>query len=91
MSSNGGQYSTAYNRFRSLGADPGKKEVIMYVGGLLLSAFLITSGALLISDQETIKSSNPDKSSVLNNTLGSIQVVVGSLVVIYLLFRFFTK
>jgi hypothetical protein len=74
----------------ALGANPVKKEVVMYIGGLVLAAFLITNGALLINDEAIIKDLDNSKTSVLNNTLGSITVVVGSLLVLYLLFRFFT-
>ena len=74
----------------SLGTNPAKKEVITYIGGLILAAFFITSGAFLIQDQTTINSLDSTKSSAINNTLGGIQIVVGSLVVLYLLFKFFT-
>jgi hypothetical protein len=74
----------------ALGTNPAKKEVVMYIGGLLLAAFLITTGALLIKDEKTIDDLDHTKTSDLNKTLAWIQVVIGSLVVLYLLFRFFT-
>jgi len=85
--------SSPYNRYSlaALGTNPAKKEVLTYIGGLILSAFLIATGAFLIQDEATIKGLDSTKTSTMNNTLGSIQVVVGSLVVLYLVFRFFTK
>ena len=74
----------------ALGTNPAKKEVVMYIGGLILAAFLITTGALLIKDEQTINDLDSTKTSDLNKTLAWIQVVIGSLVVLYLLFRFFT-
>ena len=73
-----------------LGENPAKKEVVVYIGGLVLAAFLIANGSLLISGEATIKELDKNKTSVLNNTFGSITVVIGSLLVLYLLFRFFT-
>jgi len=74
-----------------LGDNPSKKEVVLYIGGIVLAAFLITNGALLINDEAIIKDLDKNKTSVLNNTLGSITIVIGSLLVLYLLFRFFTS
>ena len=79
-----------YNRSMAfLGENPAKKEVVVYIGGLVLAAFLITNGAVLINDEKIIKDLDSSKTSALNNTLGSITVVTGSLLVLYLLFRFF--
>jgi len=85
--------ASSYNRYSlaALGTNPAKKEVVVYVGGLILAVFLIVTGSFLIIDEKTIKDLDSTKTSTLNNTFGIIQVVVGSLVVLYLIFRFFTK
>jgi hypothetical protein len=59
--------------------------------GLLVAVGLITTGSLLIADEGIIKDLDASKTSALNNTLGSICIVIGCLMVLYGAFRFFTK
>ena len=85
--------ASAYNRYSlaRLGQDPAKKEIMTYIGGIIIAAFSITSGAFLIDDQRKLTDLDKDKANVTNFWLGSIQVVIGALVVLYLIFRFFTS
>jgi hypothetical protein len=71
--------------------DPAKREVLVYILGILLSGFMIFSGVLLMNDAKKIHDAYPDQGMVLDNTIGIIEVVLGSLVILYLIFRFFTK
>lgn len=62
-------------------------DVMTGIITFVVQATLIASGALLIKAQMKIKEDHPDDSVVLNYTMGSILIVVGSILVLYSIFQ----
>ena len=83
---------TSRMNLRSLGERTyTSKQIMGSFLSMLVAIGLITAGSLLVEAQSIIKELNPDKASDLNNTFGSILIVAGSVLVLYGLFKFFTK
>jgi hypothetical protein len=61
-------------------------DIIKGFIAFIVQVFIIASGSLLINNQLTISEKDPDASTVLNYTVGSILIVVGSLMVLYSIF-----
>ena len=82
--------STAFARSkRFFGVGVKKYDNLDIIKGFLsfvAQVFIIGSGALLINNQIQMSKDDPERSTVLNYTFGSILVVVGSLMVLYSIF-----
>ena len=61
-------------------------DVVKGFFAFVAQVFIITAGALLINNQIEINKYDADKSTVLNYTIGSLLVVIGSLMVLYSIF-----
>jgi hypothetical protein len=78
--------------YRSLGERSySTKQILAAFIGLLTAAGLIAGGAIIIDTQSTLKELDSSKTSDMYNLLASIFIIVGSLMVLYGLFRIFTR
>ena len=78
--------------YRSLGERSySGKQVMMVFFGLLLACCLIGGGAVIIYDQKLIKDGDTTKTNDLNFMLGATFIILGSLMVLFGLFKMFTK
>ena len=78
--------------YRSLGERSySGKQVLMGVIGLLTAVGLIAGGAIIIDDQTKLKELDQTKTSDMYNLLASIFIIAGSLLVLFGLFKMFTK
>jgi len=78
--------------YRSLGERTySGKQVIMGIIGLLTAVGLIAGGAIIIDTQSTLKELDSSKTSDMYNLLASIFIIAGSLLVLFGLFKMFTK
>jgi hypothetical protein len=69
------------------------KQILTAMIGLLTAAGLIAGGAIMIANEEVIKKLDPSgkNNSDFNKLLGSIYIIVGSILVLFGLFKMFTK
>lgn len=67
------------------------KQIMGAMIGLIISVSLITSGAIIVNEEGTIKDIASSKTNSFYYTSGVICVVVGCLMMLYGAFRFFTK
>jgi uncharacterized membrane protein YidH (DUF202 family) len=79
--------------YRSLGERSySTGQILTGLLGLLTAAGLIAGGAIIIDQNKTIKDKISEKeSSDMYNLLASVFIIVGSLMVLYGLFKMFTK
>lgn len=78
--------------YRSLGERTySGKQVIMGIIGILTAVGLIAGGAIIIDTQATLKELDQSKTSDMYNLLASVFIIVGSLLVLFGLFKMFTK
>ena len=61
-------------------------DVVKGFIAFLAQVFIITAGALLINNQIKLTRHDPEEGVVLNYTVGSILIVIGSLMVLYSMF-----
>ena len=61
-------------------------DIVKGFFAFVAQVFIIASGSLLINNQLQMTKDNPDSSTVLNYTFGSILIVIGSLMVLYSIF-----
>lgn len=90
MSSRFGSYSL---NARSLGERSYTgNQVLQAFIGMITAVGLIAGGAIIISQNETIKEKVPgDEGSDFNLLMASIFIIAGSLLVLFGLFKMFTK
>lgn len=67
------------------------KQILVAFFGFLIVGGLIASGAVLLSEEATINKLDSSKTSSLYTTLGWIYITVGSIIVLFGLWKFLTK
>lgn len=78
--------------YRSLGERSySGKQILTGLIGLITAAGLIAGGAIIIDNQNTIKNLDIQKASDIYNVLASAFIIAGSVIVLFGLFKFFTK
>ena len=79
--------------YRSLGERSySGKQILTGIIGLLTAIGLVAGGAIIIDQNNTIKDKIDEKAgSDMYNILASVYIVVGSLLVLFGLFKMFTK
>jgi len=79
--------------YRSLGERTySTKQILIALIGLITAVGLIAGGAIIIDQNKTIKDKiNESEGSDMYNLLASVFIIVGSLMVLYGLFKMFTK
>ena len=79
--------------YRSLGERTySTKQILIALIGLITAVGLIAGGAIIIDQNKTIKDKiNESEGSDMYNILASVFIIVGSLMVLYGLFKMFTK
>jgi len=67
------------------------QQILMALIGLITAGGLIAGGAIIIDDQSKLKDLDKSKTSDLYNLLASVFIIAGSLLVLFGLFKIFTK
>jgi len=86
-------YRMPQMNYRSLGERSySTKQILAAFIGLLTAVGLIAGGAIIIDQNKTIKDKiNESEGSDMYNLLASVFIIVGCLMVLYGLFKMFTK
>jgi len=66
-------------------------QIISSVFGFIIAVGVITVGAVLLGDESTIEKMDKGKTSTFNTVMAYICIVMGSLVILYGLWKFLTK
>jgi hypothetical protein len=86
-------YKMPQMNYRSLGERTySTKQILTALIGLITAVGLIAGGAIIIDQNKTIKDKiNESEGSDMYNLLASVFIIAGSLMVLYGLFKMFTK
>ena len=86
-------YKMPQMNYRSLGERSySTKQILGAVIGLITAVCLIAGGSIIIDQNKKIKDKiNEKEGSDMYNLLGSIFIIVGSVLVLFGLFKMFTK
>jgi uncharacterized membrane protein len=74
----------------SMRENPYKKQLMNTLMFLTIGALTITVGAFLVQDQNTLKEIDNSKTNDFKYWTGVITIIVGCLIVLYLIYSFFS-
>lgn len=78
--------------YRSLGERTySGKQILMGLIGIVVAGGLIAGGVIIIDDQKKLKELDNTKTSELYSLLAFAFIIAGSVLVLFGLFKFFTK
>lgn len=82
--------SAARAYLSSLRENPYKRQLMNTLMLLTVGAITITVGAFLVDDQNTLKNIDNSKTSDFKYWTGVITIILGCLIVLYLIYSFFS-
>jgi len=82
--------SSARAYLSALRENPYKKQLMNTLMFLTIGALTITVGAFLVDDQNTLKDIDNSKTNDFKYWTGVITIIVGCLIVLYLIYSFFS-
>lgn len=74
---------------RAFSENPYKKQLMNTLMALVFGAVTITAGAFLVDDQNLLKTADNSKTSEFRYYSGITCIVLGSLIVLYIMYSFF--
>ena len=82
--------SAARAYLSSLRENPHKRQLMNTLMFLTIGALTITVGAFLVDDQNTLKTEAPSKTNDFKYWTGVITIILGCLIILYLIYSFFS-
>uniref|UniRef100_A0A6C0D5F4 Uncharacterized protein n=1 Tax=viral metagenome TaxID=1070528 RepID=A0A6C0D5F4_9ZZZZ len=83
--------SYARSYLSSLREDPMKKKLMNTLGAIVVSIIFIVSGSFLIMDQKTIGDLDNSKKDDFHYYSGVVNIVLGILIALYILYSLFFR